>query len=294
MTPSRSEFTTVRGLRHHVRQWGTPGAPKLFLLHGWMDMSASFQFVADALAERWHIIAPDWRGFGLTDWPVSDGRAGSYWFPDYLADLEALLDVYAPGEAVNLVGHSMGGNVVCHYAGVRPARVKRLVNLEGFGLPATQPSAAIKQMAKWLDDLREPPTLRPYASLEDVAARLRKTNPRLTDARAAFLAPHWARRGDDGLWHLLGDAAHKIASPYPYRLDETLAIWGNIGAPVLYVEANDSEVLRHLTSEADRGKFRERFRAFKQLREVFLDDAGHMVHHDQPAQVAALIDEFCQ
>lgn len=295
MTDSRSEFLSVRGLRHHVRQWGTPGAPKLFLLHGWMDMSASFQFVADQLAARWHVLAPDWRGFGLTDWPVADGRAGSYWFPDYLADLEALFDVYVgPGESVNLVGHSMGGNVACIYAGVRPERVRKLVSLEGFGLPPTQPGAGIKQLGRWLDDLQHPPTLRPYATLADVAARLRKTNPRLDPARAEFLAGHWARRQPDGQWQLLADPAHKIANPYPYRLDEAMAIWGNVSAPTLYVEATDSEVLRHFVGAQGADAFRTRFKAFANLTEVFVDDAGHMLHHDQPQRIAALIDEFCK
>ncbi|VVE87843.1 alpha/beta fold hydrolase [Pandoraea bronchicola] len=295
MTDSRSEFLTVRGLRHHVRQWGTPGAPKLFLLHGWMDVSASFQFVAQSLAQRWHLLAPDWRGYGLTDWPVADGRSGSYWFPDYLADLEALLDVYTePGEAINLIGHSMGGNVACLYAGVRPARVRRLVNLEGFGLPPSQPIAAIRQLGRWLDDLQSVPTLRPYATLDDVAARLRKTNPRLTPERAAWLAQRWARQERDGQWHLLADAAHKIANPYPYRLDEAMAVWSNVSAPVLHVEATDSEVLQHFVGAQGKEVFRERFEVFPNLTEVFVTDAGHMLHHDQPEAVARLIDDFCR
>ena len=294
MTESRSEFPTVRGLRHHVRQWGTPGAPKLFALHGWMDVSASFQFVAQTLAKRWHLLAPDWRGFGLTDWPVADGRCGSYWFPDYLADLDALLDVYTePGEAINLIGHSMGGNVACLYAGVRPSRVRRLVNLEGFGLPPSQPTAAIRQLGRWLDDLQNVPTLRPYASLDEVAARLRRTNPRLTQARAAWLAQRWARQASDGQWHLLADAAHKIANPYPYRLDEAMAVWRNVSAPVLHVEATDSEVLQHFVGAQGKAAFRERFTAFPSLTEAFVADAGHMLHHDQPEAVAKLIDDFC-
>ena len=294
MTESRSEFPTVRGLRHHVRQWGTPGAPKLFALHGWMDVSASFQFVAQTLAKRWHLLAPDWRGFGLTDWPVADGRCGSYWFPDYLADLDALLDVYTePGEAINLIGHSMGGNVACLYAGVRPTRVRRLVNLEGFGLPPSQPTAAIRQLGRWLDDLQNVPTLRPYASLDEVAARLRRTNPRLTQARAAWLAQRWARQASDGQWHLLADAAHKIANPYPYRLDEAMAVWRNVSAPVLHVEATDSEVLQHFVGAQGKAAFRERFTAFPSLTEAFVADAGHMLHHDQPEAVAKLIDDFC-
>lgn len=295
MTDSRSEFLTVRGLRHHVRQWGTPGAPKLFALHGWMDVSASFQFVAQTLAQRWHVLAPDWRGFGLTDWPVADGRAGSYWFPDYIADLDALVDVYTePDEAINLIGHSMGGNVACLYAGVRPARVRRLVNLEGFGLPPSPPAAAIRQLSRWLDDVQTPPTLRPYASLDDVAARLRKTNPRLTPERAAWLAPRWARQANDGQWHLLADAAHKMANPYPYRLDEAMAVWGNVSAPVLHVEATDSDVLQHFSGAQGKEVFRERFEVFPNLTEAFVDDAGHMLHHDQPEVVARLIEDFCR
>jgi len=82
---SRSQFVDVRGLSYHVRTWGEAGAPKLFLLHGWMDVSASFQFLVDALAGQWHVLAPDWRGFGPSETP-QDG----YWFPDYVADLDAL------------------------------------------------------------------------------------------------------------------------------------------------------------------------------------------------------------
>jgi pimeloyl-ACP methyl ester carboxylesterase len=145
MTPLKtpvSEFVTTRGTRLHVRRWGSPDAPILFMLHGWMDISASFQFVVDALVVDWQVIAPDARGFGLSDWPVERGLSGHYWFQDYLADLDALLDHYAPaslhGEPVNLVGHSMGANVVCLYAGVRPERVRRVVDLEGFGMPAAK------------------------------------------------------------------------------------------------------------------------------------------------------------
>ncbi len=66
MKPSESVFVDIRGLRYHCRTWGDPAHPKLFLLHGWMDVSASFQFFVDALRGDWHAIAPDWRGYGLT------------------------------------------------------------------------------------------------------------------------------------------------------------------------------------------------------------------------------------
>ncbi|RZL32171.1 MAG: alpha/beta fold hydrolase [Rubrivivax sp.] len=134
------EFLTLRGLRQHVLRWGRPRAdrPLLVLLHGWMDVGASFQFVVDALREEREICALDWRGFGLSETSGSD----CYWFPDYLGDLDALLDALSPEAPVDLLGHSMGGNVAMSYAGVRPARVRRLVNLEGFGMPDVAAAAA--------------------------------------------------------------------------------------------------------------------------------------------------------
>jgi pimeloyl-ACP methyl ester carboxylesterase len=135
---ARSEFVAARRMRHHLRRWGPADAPLLVMLHGWMDVSASFQFVVDRLRRDWQVVAPDWRGFGLSERTPGD----CYWFPDYLADLDALLDAVSPEESVRLVGHSMGGNVAMLYAGVRPARVRGLVNLEGFGMPGARPLEA--------------------------------------------------------------------------------------------------------------------------------------------------------
>ena len=152
MKAATSERVDVRGLRYRVQRWGDPLAPKLFLLHGWMDVAASFQFLVDALDGDWCVLAPDWRGFGESAW-----AAGSYLFADYLADLEALLDHYAPDETANLVGHSLGGNVACIYAGVRPHRVRRAVSLEGFGIQRAQPVEAPERYARWLDEQTNPP-----------------------------------------------------------------------------------------------------------------------------------------
>ena len=84
--------------------------------------------------------------------------------------------------------------------------------------------------------------LRSYASEQEVAERLRKNNPRLRADRAAWLAPHWARRRDDGRWHVLGDPAHKRVNPVLSRKDETLAAWKRIAAPVLWVEGEHTDI----------------------------------------------------
>ena len=292
--PSISDFVTVRGTRLHVRRWGASSAPTLFMLHGWMDVSASFQFVVDALRGDWQVIAPDARGFGLSEWPVAQGRAGHYGFPDYLADLDALLDHYAPSGDVNLVGHSMGANVACLYAGIRPERVRRVVDLEGFGMPATKAAQSPARLAQWLDDLKAPTELRPYATLDEVAGRLIRTNPRLPRSKAVFLAQHWARRDTaTGQYALLADPAHKLRGPMLYRLDEVMAVWSRVRAKVLHVEAVDSPTLARLAGPVPIGEFKTRFSAFPDWREALIDDAGHMLHHDQPERVASLIETFC-
>lgn len=289
MKSSRSEFITLRGLRTHLRHWGTDGAPLLVMLHGWMDVSASFQFVVDHLERDWHVVAPDWRGFGQSDATTVD----TYWFPDYLADLDALLRHVSPVEPVNLLGHSMGGNVAGIYAGVRPARVRKLINLEGFGLKASAPEQAPARYAQWLDDLREAPAMLRYPSREAVAARLQKTNPRLSDARAGFLAQHWARQADDGLWDILGDPLHKRSGPLLYQLDEILACWRATTAPVLWVEGDDTQILKTMGSkEQVRAEIDRRLDCLRDARRHTLVDAGHMLHHDQPGALARLIEDF--
>ena len=310
--PSSSRFLTIRQQRYHVRSWGEyrPGMVPLVLVHGWMDVSASFQFVVDALQGERFVIAPDWRGFGLTrpqgagPDPTDYGPVDHYVSPaEYLADLDFLLDALDAelgrdsGAAIDLVGHSMGGNVALVYGGVRPQRVRRLVNLEGFGLPATRPAQAARRYASWIDQLkaleRGELALQQYDSLEGVAQRLIKTNPRLAPAKARWLAQHWAAQNECGRWQILGDAAHKVVSALLYRADETQAIWRCIEAPTLSVEASDDSLARWFKQgEYNLDEFHQRLTAVPDCRRARVEDAGHMLHHDQPAAVARLIEDF--
>jgi len=309
-----------------VCRWGAPASklPPLVLMHGWMDVGASYQFMVDAFSEAFMqgrtIIAPDWRGFGLTGLATAGpsqggegplgGQGGhavpsvgamypghdNYWFPDYLADLDFLLDHYAPGQAVDLVGHSMGGNVVMLYAGARPERIRRLVNLEGFGMPATQPSQAPGRYAKWLDELkslhRGEMALKTYDDATGVARRLMKTNPRLNEDKAQWLAQHWARPNAQGQWEILGDAAHKIINAQLYRVDEVLESYQRISAPVLAVEASDNQMDQWWQGKYTLAEYHARLKHVPQLTQALIQDAGHMLHHDQPEQLAALIENF--
>jgi len=302
LRPGQSLMVPVRDLQMHLTVWGDPSLvsperPALFMGHGFMDVGASFQFVVDALAAlegpTRYIVAPDWRGYGRTVAPVVD----SYWFADYLGDLETLLDGRVPGlhaaeQAIDLLGHSMGGNIVMSYAGVRPTRIRRLVNLEGFGMPRTQPDEAPARLAKWLDELVTPQRLRDYADLAGVAERLRKTNPRLRPDRAAWLAQHWSAQRADGRFHILGDPAHKRVNPMLYRVDEVLATWRRITAPLLWVDGDQTDISLWWGHRYPRQDFDQRLAVVQQVERHTLSPCGHMLHHDQPEALAALLKAF--
>lgn len=287
----------VRGLNYRLREWivGAQASASeqsiasearlLVLLHGYMDIGASFQFMVDCLQARWRVVALDWRGFGAS----SAGTVDSFWFPDYLGDLDAVLDALSPDQPVRLVAHSMGGNIAMVYAGVRPQRVAGVVNLEGFGLKAVGAEIAPSRYATWLDELRRPMRLRDYASLDAVAGRLMKNNPRLPLDKALFLATHWSRPDAEGRLVLQADPAHRRVNPVPYRLDEVLACWRAIEAPVLWVSSDADDASHRFTRTAE---YRQRLTAIARLKEMEVPDAGHMLHHDQPAIVARLVEEF--
>lgn len=294
---AQSRFVDIRGLRHHVLTWGdpalaTPEAPLLLMVHGWMDVGASFQFAVDALRQQpgfgqRPIMAIDWRGFGLSDASGAD----SYWFADYLADLDFLLDEISPGQPIDLLGHSMGGNIVMLYAGLRPERIRRLINVEGFGMPAMEPTEAVSRYETWLKELKEPAQLKDYPSVGAVAERLKKNNPRLRDDHAQWLAAHWAREVD-GRWRINADPVHKRPQPLLYRLPEVETFFRRISAPVLFVEGDQTMYFMLFNGRYDRTEFLERIKVVPDLKLETIQDAGHMLHHDQPEALAAHIAAF--
>lgn len=283
-SPSTVEHITVRGLRYGIRHWGDPNAPRVFFLHGWMDSSATFQFVVDALKKSWHVIAPDWRGYGQSEW-----LSRPYWFPDYYADLHCILDHYATGPA-RLVGHSMGANIASTYAGLRPERVSQLVMLDFLGLAVPSVSDGSKPLHRWLSEVFKTPAMRVYKNHEDLARRLISVNPRLSEAQANFLSLTVSRVGPDGLVQMACDPWHKIPSPATYHVEDSMSIWRQITAPVLMLKAEQGFVQQRLGN--DEVEMQRRLDCFSNRHVTTITDAGHNVQHDQPEQVARALESF--
>ncbi|WP_263769217.1 alpha/beta fold hydrolase [Propionivibrio soli] len=282
---SRTEKVDVRGVRYNVRHWGPADAPVVFFLHGWMDCSPTFQFLVDALSQPWHVIAPDWRGYGESEW-----LSRPYWHADYYADLDCLLDHYSPGRPARIVGHSMGANISAVYAGVRPQRVAQLVMLDFLGLkpPVDDDSPAL--ISKWLHNVQEQPRLSVFNSSEALAARLMDLNPRLTESRAAFLSWNVSRVRMGNVVEMACDPWHRVPSPNVYRIEDAMASWSRIEAPVLLLVATHGFVNRRFGNEPE--EFARRTGAFKCLEIVNIPDSGHNVQHDQPERVAEAIEAF--
>ncbi len=269
----------VRGVRYCIHEWGDKSSVPVFYLHGWADTGSTFQFVADALGEDWRIIAPDWRGFGQS------GRgAASYWFPDYLADLHAILDHYAPSGKVPILGHSMGGNIASLYAGTMPERVAALINIEGFGLSDTDPAEAPGRYREWITAAVAGPEFADYPDFGTLAKRIQKRSPALSDARAEFVARQWAKRDDDGRVRLRADPAHKLPNPVLYRRAESEACWKNITADVLLVRGETSPFAARFGSTASL--------PFPQARNEEIAAAGHMIHFEAPQRLADIARAF--
>src|SRR5205085_12347886 len=150
--------------------------------------------------------------------------------------------------------------------------------------------------AKWMGELktfhRGELALKSYDSAEGAAQRLRKTNKRLTQDKADWLARHWAHEQADGQWHILGDAAHKIVNASLFRVDEVLEIYQAIRAPVLAVEAGDDSLGLWWQGRYTLDEYHERLKSVPDARIGRVEDAGHMLHHDQPGAVARLIEDF--
>lgn len=285
MQPSRSAFITLRERRYHVRIWGDNDAPTIFFLHGWGDVGASFQFVIDALQGNWRIVAPDWRGFGLSQW-----NEGPYWFPDYIADLDALLDIYSPEQATRIAGHSLGGIVASLYAGIRPERVAGFVNLEGFALWVSAPGETPGRFEKWLQQIRDHDSaFRHYNHRAEFSAKLCRDNLRLTRERAAFLAEHSLLDTGNGLV-FAADPHHRWISPVLYPLDEAKACWRRVTAPTLWVAGRDSHIMKQFVDHPD--DYQARMACFANVQETLIDNCGHNLHHDQPETLAGLLDKF--
>ncbi|MEO8700640.1 MAG: alpha/beta hydrolase [Kofleriaceae bacterium] len=249
------------------------------LVHGFTDLAFGWSEVAPRLAEHGHVIAPDLRGHGDSDWI---GPGGYYYFFDYIADLDDVIRQLARPRVV-LVGHSMGGSVCGYYAGVRPERLAALALLEGLGPPDMADAAGPSRTAAWIDSWRGARARsKVMATLDDAANKLRR-NDELLDADLARRLAEAGTRPVDGGFTWKHDPLHVTFGPYPYRLDLAKRHWEKVTCPVLCVDGAQSKLN---LPEAERAARRA---TFANVSHLVIDGAGHALQRHQPARLAEAI-----
>lgn len=294
----RSSFTELRleanGLGHRVLEW-TPRAGladdaptrTVVLVHGFMDVAASWENVAPSLAARgYRVLAPDMRGFGETD----RAPQGSYYhFADYVADLAAITSVLEPTAPLAVVGHSMGGTITTLFTGTFPERVARLVSIEGLGPPDSTWEIAPLRMRRWIEQVdRTRERVDPILTRDDAFARLVSSHPNvpreILDERFVHLVREASdENGRTGVrWRF--DPLHRTTSPTPFFARTFIEFIRRVTCPTLFVSGGPSGF--HVSDES------ERLSAFAAVRSVEIDGAGHMIHWTRPSELAAVLGDF--
>ncbi|MBP6562409.1 MAG: alpha/beta hydrolase [Neisseriaceae bacterium] len=285
--PSESLFLDVQGLKLHLRHWPRPNKPKLLLLHGWMDASASFQFLVDSLPPEWDIYALDWRGFGL-----SDHQAYGYYDRNHmLLDLHYVRQHLCPNdEPIHVVGHSLGGMLASMYAGALPETFKTLTVAEGFGVPNGDLNKAHIRLRHYIE---EHATLQPYpapTTLAELAQKQRQRNPLLSEDQALFVAEALAHVDADGQLVYRADKKHKHTTPTPYYYDYAKAVWRLISCPTLLLHGDTVAHNHYLNAIKD--TLSERMACYPQAQIHKFSGVGHMLQWEAPQAFADALAAF--
>ncbi len=256
-------------------------------MHGFLDHAHSWRPFVTSLQSKskkplW-IVAPDCRGHGDSGWV---GAGGYYHFPDYVFDLDCLIQSLGASHLA-LIGHSMGGTISLLYTGTFPQRVASLVLIEGVGPPGSRFSDAPPRMEKWISEVRGRGRkhLRQYTSIEAGAGQLLQNNPRLKSEFAFELAQTGMRQNTSGKWVWKFDPLHRTTAPQPFYTEQAIEFLRRIECPTLTIEGKES----HQTKRTDKQK---RFEAISNRRHVVIENAGHMVHQDNPEALAQTISDF--
>lgn len=283
--PTSHSYFSQR-LRLHYVDWGNPDAPPLLLIHGGRDHCRNWDWVAEALRNDYHIIAPDLRGHGDSQWMVG----GTYTINDFIYDIAQLIHQALP-KPLTIIGHSLGGNIALRYTGLYPENVRKVVAIEGLGpspemLKEMEADNQSERVRKWVDNLRDLSGRLPrrYQTLEEAYQRMKTENPHLSAERAHHLTVHGMNQNEDGTYSWKFDNYVRVFAPRGFDMEEAAELWAEIDCPTLLFRGTESWAS---DPQAD-----GRARHFKDARVENIEQAGHWVHHDQLEEFLRLTRDF--
>ncbi len=283
-----SQFYISQRLRLHYLNWGNEEQPPLVLIHGGRDHAHNWDWVANALRRDYHIVAPDLRGHGDSQWAVG----GMYAITDFVLDIAQLLEAL-DRFPVRIVAHSLGAVIALHYAGLYPENVHKLVAIEGLGPPPQMLEERLSRpvdarLRRWIGSMQKLAGRQPrrYPSLEAAAERMQEVNTFLSREQARHLTVNGMARNEDGTFTWKFDNYVRSSPPYRYDEDELRILWGRIACPTLLVRGTESWA----SDPVEDG----RFDAFRDAELRNFEGAGHWVHHDQLDEFVAATRAFLE
>lgn len=217
----------VGGLKLHLQDYGTAGKPQMLCVHGSAAHAHWFDFVASGLTDEYHVLAPDQRGHGDSEWdPSADPE---YNYDRYAADLHELTEKLDLRDFI-LIGHSMGGLVSTVYAATYPGRARAFIMVDSsLDLPAER-IASMNAVGS-----REGSS---YASSNEFLAsyKIRPVGCRATPDMVRHLGMHSGRQFEDGRWRNKVDR-----NVYARRVGGNLIpYWARIRIPALLMKGDRS------------------------------------------------------
>jgi len=283
--PISHSFISQR-LRLHYADWGNEGAPPLILVHGGRDHCRNWDWVAERLRNDWHVIAPDLRGHGDSQW----ADAGGYTMPGFIYDLAQL--IHSQGFAkVTIVAHSMGGNISTRFTALYPELVDQLVTIEGLGSsPRMEAERAAQgvdgRLRDYIAGLRQAAGRVPrrYPSIEAALARMQAENPRLSDAQALHLTRHGVRQNEDGTFSWKFDNYLNVWPPVDVTAEEIRYLWSRVTCPTMLVYGTESWASNPVADG--------RAAHFPNAEVAIVEGAGHWVQHDRLEEFMGILARF--
>lgn len=282
-----SKFIESQRLRLHYRDWGNAGAPPLLLVHGGFDHCRSWDWAAEILCDEFHVIAPDLRGHGDSDW----AHGNAYSMADYVYDLVELVEQLGLAP-VSIIGHSLGGAISLKYTGAFPGQVKQLVAIEGLVPPQKlveeNEAPPDKKLVRWTRQVQRAAKRphRRYASQEEAIVRMQEANRHLSEAHAHHLAIHGSRENEDGTYSWKFDPLLRAHQPFDMSGRDSQQLWSKISCPVMLMRGEDSWA----SNPVEDGRAAH----FQRVEVVNFPDAGHWLHHDQFELFMAAVKRFLQ
>jgi pimeloyl-ACP methyl ester carboxylesterase len=289
VAPDRTRPVDSSGLRIAAYEWGAPDAPPLFLVHGGFDFARTFDQLAPRLAAAgWRVISWDQRGHGDSE------HAPLYSLEADVRDAVAVMETVT-GRAAPVVGHSKGGGLMLQLADTEPFRFSHFVNMDG--LPTRRPAPDVadhdrtrmlaSDLEAWLDHRRRSDAVvRKAGTLDELARRRGRMNPRLSHEWLRYLVTVGARRDPDG-WRWKIDAIMRFGGFGPWRPEWSMLRMPGLVMPFLAVIGQQPEQMSWGTRPED---------VIPNLpyggRLEVLEHVGHFVHIEQPDRIATLVLDF--